>query len=90
MGWYDTIEKEIRPIVRLLRDNGYNTTGSCGHDRYVELDIYDFKQVELLWRLLYDKGYRDFIVEASITIPQDGFNLWKCIVKVTWPTGRRS
>ena len=35
--WYEqNIEEGIRPIVKLLRDNGYNTECSCAHDMYVQ------------------------------------------------------
>lgn len=35
--WYKTaIEPRIRPIVKLLRDNGINTTCSCEHEMYVD------------------------------------------------------
>ena len=33
MNWYDeNIEEGIRYIVKLLRDNGFNTTCSCEHE----------------------------------------------------------
>jgi hypothetical protein len=39
-NWYDEmIEEPIRGIVRELRDNGINTTNSCGHEMTVEGDI---------------------------------------------------
>jgi hypothetical protein len=33
------IEEPIRGVVKTLRDNGFNTTCSCGHEMYVEGDI---------------------------------------------------
>lgn len=39
INWYENIEKEVRELVHILRDNGFNTTCSCGHAKYVELDI---------------------------------------------------
>ena len=32
MDWYSSIDSSIRELVRLLRDNGWNTTASCGHE----------------------------------------------------------
>jgi len=37
MDWYkEYIEEDIRPLVKLLRENGFNTECSCGHDMYVQ------------------------------------------------------
>lgn len=34
-SWYNQIEPEVRELVWLLRNNGINTTGSCGHERWI-------------------------------------------------------
>lgn len=51
--WIDNIEEPIRDVVKLLRDNGFNTTCSCGHEMYVEGDIvmdYELNRLHiLLW-----------------------------------------
>ena len=38
-SWYLQIEEPIRGIVKALRDNGINTTCSCGHEMWVEADL---------------------------------------------------
>lgn len=63
IDWYQRIEKPIRPLVKLLRDNGYNTTCSCGHEMYVMCD-YDFAiSLWALYNLLYENGYKQFKIE---------------------------
>jgi len=52
-NWYDNIEKPIRKIVKLLRDNGFNTTCSCGHEMYVEGDSFPDGEIKRLHDLLY-------------------------------------
>lgn len=38
MSWLeDNIEKPVRDVVKHLRDNGFNTECSCGHQMYVQL-----------------------------------------------------
>lgn len=67
MDWYEEyIEEEIRPLVKLLRDNGVNTTCSCGHDMYVECDFLPDKEVQRLDNLLFDHGYRDYEINFNI------------------------
>lgn len=40
MNWYEeNIEESIIPLVKLLRDNGFNTECSCGHEMYVQCSI---------------------------------------------------
>ena len=54
MDWYEeNIEEPIRPIVKLLRDNGFNTTSSCGHDMYIEGELGQDYELYRLHKLLY-------------------------------------
>jgi hypothetical protein len=39
VNWYDNIEEPVRDLVKYLRNEGINTTCSCGHDMYIEGDI---------------------------------------------------
>ena len=72
-SFYRNIEAPIRPLVRLLRDNGWNTTCSCGHGMWVELDIYGYMDdLEHLRNLLIEHGYKDFTIESFMRI----MNLW--------------
>ncbi len=64
MTWYERmIEKPIRPQVKILRDNGFNTTCSCGHDMYVEMDITDVHEIDRLYNLLIENGYEKIVIE---------------------------
>ena len=66
---YDKLEPPIRSLVRLLRDNGFNTTCSCGHGMWVELDIYRYMDdLELLRSLLLEHGHRDFTITGDLRV----------------------
>lgn len=63
MNWYEEyIEEPIRPLVKLLRNNGFNTTCSCGHEMYIEMEQYVDDVVTRLYNLLYENGYHHFII----------------------------
>lgn len=34
--WYECIEEPVRELVFLLRNNGFNTECSCGHQMYIQ------------------------------------------------------
>jgi hypothetical protein len=81
--WYDHIEPEIRDVVRLLRDNGFNTTCSCGHEMYVELDLgNNLEDAELLARFLQEHDYKTFRLEATLLAPPDGMWVRRAIVYI--------
>jgi hypothetical protein len=65
--FYEGIEAPIRKLVKLLRDNGWNTTCSCGHGMWVELDIVGGQEMEVLRDFLIRHGYRDFTIKLDIT-----------------------
>ena len=72
--WYAQIEPEIREIVRLLRNNGFNTTCSCGHEMNVELTLGNhLNEVERLAIFLVENGYNNFIIDARLCVPKYGF-----------------
>jgi hypothetical protein len=78
-SFYANIEAPIRTLVRLLRDHGWNTTCSCGHGMWVELDLYGFMDdLEALRCLLLDHGYHDFTIKADL----------RCVDQ--WPVRRAS
>ena len=37
--FYEQLEEPIRELVQRLRDNGINTTCSCGHEMYIQADL---------------------------------------------------
>jgi hypothetical protein len=64
--FYQEMEPAVRPIVKLMRDHGFNTKWSCGHVRYVELEAYSEGDAQKLLDLLVGKGYRDFWVNLRL------------------------
>lgn len=67
MDWYEeAIEKPIRNLVRLLRDNGFNTECSCGHKMYVQCQYMSDGQIKRLDDLLFNNGYRDYTIAITI------------------------
>ncbi|KKM59989.1 hypothetical protein LCGC14_1546480 [marine sediment metagenome] len=65
MDWYkDQIEPEVIDVVRLLRDNGFNTISSCGHKHWVETEWIVEGGLKILHDLLFNAGHRNY----SITI----------------------
>jgi hypothetical protein len=70
---WNQIEDRIRPHVKAVRDLGYETTGSCGHDMWIILNI-EPSLIPTLHADLRKAGYRDF--EITYTV-QDGFFLNK-------------
>jgi hypothetical protein len=66
-NWYEeNIEEPVRDLVKLLRDNGINTECSCGHQMYVQFQVID-DEMNRVDYILFDNGYRDYIIETSIT-----------------------
>lgn len=53
------IEKPIRPLVKLLRENGVNTISSCGHKMTVQADFHD---QEYVYNLLIENGWDNFLI----------------------------
>ena len=74
-SWYQQIEPEIRDLVKLLRNNGFNTTCSCGHKMYIELTLGNhLDEVEHLAIFLVENGYKGFRIGVQLYVPKDG--LW--------------
>lgn len=62
MDWYDNIEAPIRPLVKLLRDNGFNTYCSCGHEMKVDCDLTLDGEMKRLHDLLAHNGHRNYTI----------------------------
>ncbi len=62
MNWYDTLEPNIRAVVKLLRDNGFNTFCSCEHTMEVEMECYDSNEIDKLYNLLIEHGFTTFTI----------------------------
>ena len=66
LDWYErTIEPEVRDFVRLLRNNGFNTTGSCGHERWVVVAFFRPFEVGDLLVFLHEQKQLNFKLEVS-------------------------
>ena len=69
MTWYEEfIEPEIRDIVKLLRDNGFNAESSCGHEMYVEYSYLMDGTIQRLHNLLFNSGYRNYVISLECRI----------------------
>ena len=67
--WYnENIEEPIRFIVKLLRDNGFNTTCSCGHEMEIECELMLDGEMKRLHDLLYNNGYRDYSIVTELKV----------------------
>jgi hypothetical protein len=69
MNWYEKyIEESIRELVKLLRDNGFNTECSCGHKMYVQCQypMADDGEIQRLDSLLFNNGYEDYEISAIL------------------------
>lgn len=59
--WYEkNIEEGIRDLVKVLRDNGINTTWSCHHTMVIEAENYSDGEIKEVYDLLIESGYDDF------------------------------
>ncbi len=70
--WYEkNTEKEVRPFVKELRNKGFNTTCSCGHKMYIDLDLsLDGEQkrlYDMVW-IMADKLKLDFKIYSFIEV----------------------
>lgn len=64
-NWYrKNIESSVRPLVKLLRENGFNTTCSCGHlpNPYIEMSWFADSDITRLYNLLEMNGYKNFVI----------------------------
>jgi hypothetical protein len=63
VDWYENIEEGLREVVRLLRDNGVNTTYSCHHAMIVEAENYEDEDLLRIYNLLIESGHDGFTIE---------------------------
>jgi len=66
MDWYkENIEEGIRPLVKLLRENGFNTECSCEHDMYVQCQILPDGELQRIHNLLFEH-YDNYKIEIIL------------------------
>lgn len=61
------IEEPMRDLVKILRENGFNTISSCGHlpHPYVQLEWYEDIEIRSIYNLLIENKYKNFIIKAN-------------------------
>jgi len=65
MDWLEeNIEEQIRPEVKLLRENGFNTECSCHHEMYVQCQFILDGEIKRLHDLLFIAGYKNYTIEV--------------------------
>ena len=80
--WYERdIEPGIRPLVRLLRDNGFNTVMSCEHAMAVTCHYYPENphDINRLTKLLLSNGYEQYQIEVRLS-PNPQSNISNCLI----------
>lgn len=69
MNWYvEYIEEPVRNLVKLLRNNGFNTVSSCGHEMYVQCEYLVDGELQRLHNLLFNSGYRNYTITVHIQV----------------------
>ncbi len=67
--WYkDNIEEPVRGIVKLLRDNGFNTQSSCGHSMTVQCEFLPDGPINRLHNLLFNNGFRNYMIITCVEV----------------------
>lgn len=66
--WYGQIEEPVRALVKVLRNNGFNTVSSCGHSNpypSIQMEWYGSDdEARRLYNLLHDTGYSRFEIRC--------------------------
>jgi hypothetical protein len=73
--WYDCIEPEVRELVYLLRNNGWNTVCSCEHAMTVQVELQKMDEMEDLATFLIENGAKEF--EMSGNLDNVGGGYWR-------------
>ena len=64
--WYEIIEEPIRELVFLLRNNGFNTECSCGHEMNIQFQYIPDGKIHDLYKLV-----SNYLFEKQIDIDFD-------------------
>ena len=83
--FYQAIEEPIKDIVRTLRDNGINSTCSCGHDMYVEADIISDGTLMVIHKTLFNylsQAGKEVKYTITITLEQNIAGLSRCFAHI--------
>ncbi len=84
--WYSQIEEPVRELVKTLRDNGINTTCSCGHEMTIQADIvldgqlYDIHKA-VFHHLVERKQLINYNIDLHLVV-KDGW-LRQCFIDIS-------
>lgn len=78
--WYEGIDVEVRDVVRLLRDNGFNTCWSSGQRLEVQSIADAPSDVDRLDELMRDTGYGAFSIALTLDVCDDERHLLLSLV----------
>jgi hypothetical protein len=82
--WYvNTIEAPVRELVYFLRNNGFNTECSCGHEMYIQCQYIPEGTILQLHNLIY--GY---LYDNKLPITYTITTIVKVIDGIVYPTLR--
>jgi len=61
----DLLEPEIKDLVLLLREYGFNTFCSCGHqpNPYIQMECYSDNEITKLYNLLEETRYKNYAIK---------------------------
>jgi hypothetical protein len=77
--WYEeNIEEGVRDAVRLLRNNGINTTYSCHCAMVIEAENYEDVEMGRVYDLLTKNGYDDFRL-SMVLMKEAGQRPQRCL-----------
>ena len=68
--WYDNIEIGVCEAVRLLRNNGFNTEDSCGHERTIQCQYVPEGEIQRLHNLLFNAGHRNYSITVDMEVSE--------------------
>jgi len=66
--WYSCIEEPLKELVYLLRNNGFNTECSCGHELYIQCQFILEGEIKRLHDLLFHNGYLNYEINIIIKV----------------------
>jgi len=55
--WYTALEEGVRDLIFYLRNRGINTTCSCHHEWYIQVDC-QAEDLRMMWSYLSEYGLR--------------------------------
>ena len=80
-NWYDErIEKPVREIVKKLRNNGINTTCSCGHDMTIQCEYYDVEEFRRIYDILFELNIKEYQIIVTNRIREGHRNTFMDIM----------